>query len=57
MPQKLAGTRTDPPPSLPRPASEHPAAIAAASPPLEPPAVRVRSHGFDVTPCSGLTDS
>src|SRR5438477_12730511 len=40
MPQKCAGTRMEPPPSLPTPPAEHPEAIAAASPPLDPPAVR-----------------
>ena len=34
-----------------------PDAIAAASPPDEPPAVRVRSCGFFVAPNSGLTES
>jgi len=37
MPQKWAGTRMEPPPSLPIPPKERPAAMAAASPPLEPP--------------------
>src|SRR3972149_2517354 len=37
MPLKCAGTRMDPAPSVPRPAAEPPAAIAAASPPLDPP--------------------
>lgn len=36
----------EPPPSLPTPPAERPAAIAAASPPLEPPGVRVRSPGI-----------
>src|SRR5215467_15517355 len=39
MPQKCAGTRMEPPPSLPMPPAEQPDAIAAASPPLEPPEV------------------
>ena len=38
MPEKCAGVRTEPPPSLPTPPIEQPAAMAAASPPLEPPA-------------------
>src|SRR5215470_2472871 len=50
MPQKCAGTRTDPPPSLPTPAADMHAAIAADSPPLEPPAVRVKSQGLLVRP-------
>ena len=51
MPVKCAGTRTDPPLSLPNPAAESPAAIAADSPPLDPPGERSRSHGFNVRPC------
>jgi len=39
MPVKCAGTRTEPPLSLPRPPADMPAAIAADSPPLEPPGV------------------
>jgi len=50
MPLKCAGTRIDPPPSLPMPPAEHPAAIAAASPPLDPPGVPVRSQGLFVRP-------
>src|SRR5271170_5413225 len=46
MPQKCAGTRTEPPPSLPTPPAEQPAAMAAASPPLEPPAEYARFHGL-----------
>ena len=40
IPQKCDGTRIDPERSLPIPAGERHAAIAAASPPLEPPGVR-----------------
>src|SRR5438094_6946163 len=40
IPVKCAGTRIDPPPSLPTPPADKPAAIAAASPPLDPPGVR-----------------
>ena len=50
MPVKCAGTRIDPPPSLPTPPADRPAAMAADSPPLEPPAVRVRSQGLLVRP-------
>ena len=46
MPLKCAGTRIDPPPSLPTPPAERPAAIAAASPPLDPPGVASRPTGF-----------
>ena len=41
IPLKCAGTRIEPPPSLPIPPAEQHAAIAAASPPLEPPGVRL----------------
>src|SRR6185369_11405479 len=46
IPAKCAGSRIEPPLSLPTPPAEHPAAIAADSPPLDPPAVRVRSQGL-----------
>jgi hypothetical protein len=46
IPQKCAGTRIEPPPSLPTPPAEQPAAIAAASPPLEPPEECAKSHGL-----------
>src|SRR5690606_36665504 len=48
-PQNAAGCRTDPPVSDPRAAAAMPAATAAADPPLDPPGVRSRSHGFFVT--------
>ena len=35
MPQKLAGIRMEPPPSVPMPSGAKPAAIAAPVPPLE----------------------
>src|SRR5579863_9844364 len=57
IPQKCAGTRTDPPPSLPTPPIEQPAAIAAASPPLDPPADRATSHGLLVFPLNKLSVS
>src|SRR5271156_5735133 len=57
MPQKCAGTRIEPPPSLPTPPAEQPAAIAAASPPLEPPGVRAKSHGLLVRPYNELSVS
>ena len=50
IPVKWAGTRIEPPPSLPTPPAESPAAIAADSPPLEPPGVRAVSHGLLVRP-------
>jgi hypothetical protein len=46
IPQQNAGLRSEPPISLPRPIGLMPVAIAAASPPLEPPAVRPRCHGL-----------
>ncbi len=57
IPQKCEGTRIDPPPSLPTPPAESPAAIAAASPPLEPPAVHVKSNGLLVLPYKRLSVS
>src|SRR5438067_13154043 len=57
IPLKCAGTRMDPPPSLPTPPAEQPAAIAAASPPLDPPAVRCRSQGLLVRPSRRLSVS
>src|SRR5579863_4560210 len=57
MPQKCAGTRIEPPPSLPTPPADIPAAIAAASPPLEPPAVYSRFQGLFVRPWRRLSVS
>ena len=45
MPQQLAGIRIEPPPSDPCATGTNPAATAAPAPPLEPPAMRVVSHG------------
>ena len=42
--------RIDPPPSLPWASGNMPAATAAAAPPLDPPGVRVGSHGLRVIP-------
>jgi hypothetical protein len=49
-PQQLAGIRMDPPPSLACATATMPLATAAADPPLEPPGVRVVSHGLCVGP-------
>ena len=49
-PQHDAGIRMDPPPSLACATGTMRAATAAAAPPLEPPGVRSRSHGFLVGP-------
>src|SRR5947209_1812367 len=57
MPQKWAGTRIEPPPSLPTPPAEQPEAIAAASPPLEPPEEYSVFHGLLVLPESRLSVS
>ncbi len=44
-PHALAGIRSEPPPSEPWAAGTMPDATAAAAPPLDPPADRLRSHG------------
>src|SRR4051794_40168667 len=49
-PQQAAGMRIEPPPSVAMPAEARPAATAAPLPPLEPPTVVFRSHGFRVAP-------
>src|ERR1700729_410940 len=46
MPQKGGGRRIDPPPSLPTPPGEQPLAMAAASPPDDPPGVRSMFQGL-----------
>src|SRR5207253_2711287 len=50
MPQKELGIRIDPPVSVPRATGTTPAPTAAPDPPLDPPVIRVRSHGFAVGP-------
>ena len=57
MPVSAAGPRTEIATSLPMPIGERPAAIAADSPPLEPPGVRSRFHGFLVNPVRRLSVS
>jgi hypothetical protein len=57
MPQKCAGMRMEPPPSLPIPPAEQNEAMAAASPPLDPPGVRSRFHGLLVRPVMKLSVS
>ncbi len=44
-PQTDAGMRMEPPPSLACARGARPPATAAAAPPLDPPAERLRSHG------------
>ena len=55
MPEKAAGMRTEPPPSVPSESGAMPSATAAALPPEEPPDVRVGSHGLPVTPVRGAS--
>src|SRR5262245_53335514 len=50
MPQNDAGKRIEPPVSLATASGTRPAATAAADPPLEPPGMRLRSHGLRVEP-------
>ena len=50
MPQAYAGLRSEPPMSLPSPIGLMPEAMAAASPPDEPPAVNPWRHGLCVGP-------
>jgi hypothetical protein len=57
MPHIWAGTRIEPPPSDAIPPGEQYEEIAAASPPLDPLADRVRSHGFAVQPVIALSVS
>src|ERR687891_1386638 len=52
-PQKAAGMRIEPPPSVPTASGTIPAASAAPLPPLEPPAARVGSHELRVGGSSG----
>ena len=53
LPQKAAGMRTLPAPSVPMPIGPMPAATAAAAPPEEPPGVLARFQGLRVRPVSG----
>ena len=50
IPQQNAGLRSDPPMSLPSPNGLMPDAMAAASPPDDPPAVCSNENGFRVSP-------
>ena len=49
-PHTAAGTRMEPPESVPCAIGTSPAATAAAAPPLDPPGLRPRSQGFRVGP-------
>src|ERR1700730_17484125 len=57
MPVKAAGPRTEIMTSLPMPIGDMPAAIAADSPPDEPPGVRSRFQGLLVRPVTRLSVS
>src|SRR3979490_2245989 len=57
MPVSAAGPRIEIARSLPMPIGERPAAIAADSPPLEPPGVRSRFQGFLDKPVTRLSVS
>ena len=50
MPQNEAGTRTEPPVSLPMAKSQAPAAVAAAEPLEEPPGIRPGARRFAGVP-------
>src|SRR5690625_4821043 len=50
VPVNAAGSRIEPPVSLPSAHGAINAATAAAGPPPDPPGTRLRSHGFRVTP-------
>src|SRR5215470_3325543 len=54
MPQQCAGTRIDPPISVPSSNAVNPPATAAAGPPEDPPGVRFSDQGLFVVPNSGL---
>src|SRR5690242_9723676 len=55
VPQKQEGILIEPPPSVPTDSGAIPAATAAPDPPLEPPGVRSRFHGFLVRPKTALS--
>ena len=52
-PQNAAGMRTEPPASVPVAMGTAPPATVAPDPALEPPELRVGSHGLRVTPVRG----
>ena len=53
LPQKAAGMRTEPAPSVPTAIGPMPSATATAAPPEEPPGVRAGFHGLRVKPVRG----
>src|SRR5438105_6212499 len=56
IPQQAAGMRIEPPLSVPRATSARPAAIAAAEPPLDPPASRPLASGLGTVPKCGFSE-
>ena len=54
-PQQEAGSLMEPPPSFPCATGTIPLATAAAEPPLDPPVLYCKFHGFRVAPCSRLS--
>jgi hypothetical protein len=54
-PVAAAGSRIEPPPSLPRAAAASPAATAAAAPPLEPAGECANDHGLRVAPANSVS--
>ena len=56
-PQNAAGTRTDPPMSVPTPRREDRVAMEAPSPPDDPPGDKRRFKGFKVVPVMLLVQS
>jgi hypothetical protein len=50
IPENAAGSRIEPPVSVPVAAGARRAATAAADPPEEPPGTAARSHGFRTLP-------
>src|ERR1700722_6171808 len=54
-PEKLAGMRIEPPPSVPKAKGANRAASAAEEPPEDPPGVLALFQGLRVMPVSGLS--
>ena len=55
MPQNAAGTRTEPPKSVPCASGSMPVATDTADPPDEPAGLSAGFHGFLVAPNTALT--
>ena len=56
VPQKLEGTRIEPPVSLPMASGTMPVASATAEPPLDPPEMRSGAQGLRLVPIASLTE-